>query len=296
MGEEVARPGGATSVTFRTRDGWSLTGDLAAPSGEPWAVALLAPAMGVARRFYRPLAEHLAGCGVAALVPDYRGMGDSHEAPAGATEIDLVTWGERDLPAAMETLAARWPGVPRVWIGHSVGGQLLGLYAGPEIHAALLVASQSGHWRHWDGGKRLGMAFLWHAGIPLATTAFGRLPMRLLGQGEDVPRGVAREWARWGRHRDYILSEASPRGGLHFAHYAGPLRSYAILDDAYAPRRAVEALAAGFTGTSPEVRAISPRDLGLRAIGHFGFFRPATGKALWTESVDWLRAAVGRPG
>ena len=42
----------------------------------------------------------------------------------------------------------------------------------------------------------------------------GYLPMRAFRQGEDVPAGVAREWAEWGRHPRYVRKYADPRGGL----------------------------------------------------------------------------------
>lgn len=280
-------------VTFSASDGFSLAGELFLPAGEPWAAVVIAAAMGVARRFYQPFAEHLATEGMAALLVDYRGMGGSRKGPLRSLDVHLHEWGELDLPAAVRVLEARFPTIPLLWVGHSVGGQLLGLYDGPPIRGALLVGSQSGHWRHWDGAKRLGMSAFWYVGVPLLTAAFSRLPMKLLGQGEDVPTGVAREWARWGRHRDYILSYAAPKGGLHFTRFSGALRSYSIADDTYAPRPAVEALFGGFTGTSSrEVRAVSPADVGVLSIGHFGFFRPAFRDTLWKEAVDWLRSTV----
>jgi len=146
------------------------------------------------------------------------------------------------------------------------------------------------------------MAAFWWVGVPVLTALFGRLPMRLLGQGEDVPSGVAREWASWGRRREYLLAYAGPRGGLGFARWGGALRSLAVADDRYAPPASVRALAAFYRGARVEVVDVHPADAGVRRIGHFGFFRPSFEARLWAPSADWLlaraaavRSVVGAP-
>jgi predicted alpha/beta hydrolase len=103
--------------------------------------------------------------------------------------------------------------------------------------------------------------------------------MKLFGQGDDVPLGVAREWAAWGKDRRYVGSYAEPRGGLGFTRYGGPLRMVAFADDTYAPRPAAESLLALFTQARKELQ-YRPGP-----IGHFGFFRKPE---LWAEQVAWL--------
>jgi predicted alpha/beta hydrolase len=208
-------------VHVPARDGTPLAADLFEPAGAPRAAVLVAPAMATARRFYAPFARGLADAGFAVLSVDYRGIGGSRPPALRGYGATLHDWGEQDLAGAADFLAARYPGLPVGWIGHSVGGQLLGIVEGVRVDAALLVASRNGHWRHWP--SRLGRAAMfgfWHAFIPAAVAAVGYLPMRALRQGEDVPAGVAREWARWGRHREYIWSYAEARGGLNFSRCA----------------------------------------------------------------------------
>jgi predicted alpha/beta hydrolase len=225
---------------------------------------------------------------MAALTLDNRGNGGSRVGPVRRSRARLREWAEQDLAGAVDLLAAAVPGAPLLWVGHSVGGQLLGVVDDPRIAAALLVGAQSGHWRHWSGVGRVGIVALWYAVIPLLVPLLGRLPARVLGGGEDVPAGVAREWARWGRHRDYVLSYARPRGGLGFTRFAGAIVSYAISDDAFAPLRSVEALLGFFPEARTELRVVRPADLGERAVGHFGFFRPRFEPTLWREAGTWL--------
>lgn len=291
-----------TSLTVRARDGYPLAADLLEPAGPPRGAVLLAPAMGVPRRFYRPFAAHLASRGLAALAVDVRGVGGSRPPRLRGFPATLAGWGELDLAGGLDALGARYPGAPLLWVGHSAGGQLLGLVEDARLAGAILVGAQNGHWRLWPGlAARLGMFALWHAVIPLLVPAFGYLPMRLLGQGEDVPAGVALQWAEWGRRRAYVHSYAAPRGGLAFASYAGPLRAYAVTDDAFAPPASVDALVGCYARARTETRRVAPAELGVAAIGHFGFFRPRFEATLWREAADWLLAAAaaraaGEPG
>jgi predicted alpha/beta hydrolase len=276
------------------RDGVSLSADLFLPEGPPRAAVVVAPAMGVPRSYYGRFAAFLARSGMAALTLDYRGIGGSRAGSVRRSRAVLHEWAEQVLAGAVDFLAARVPGVPLLWVGHSVGGQLLGVLDDPRIAAALLVGAQSGHWRLWSGTGRLRVLALWYAIIPLLVPLIRRLPGAILGGGEDVPAGVAREWAEWGRDRDYVLSYARRRGGRGFARFRGPLVSFAIADDAFAPLRAVEALVGFFAATRGEVRVVAPGDVGERAIGHFGFFRARLEPTLWRDAAAWLGAAAAR--
>ncbi|MFO0583889.1 MAG: alpha/beta fold hydrolase [Anaeromyxobacter sp.] len=281
------------TLAFPARDGVPLEGDLFLPDGPPAGAVLVAGAMGVARRYYRPFAAHLAGRGLAALTLDLRGMGGSRRGSLRGLEATLHGWGELDLAGGLDALAREAPGAPLLWVGHSAGGQLLGLLDPSPVRAALLVGAQNGHWRHWRGWRRAAMAGFWWVGLPAAVAAFGYLPMRLAGQGEDVPAGVAREWAAWGRRREYIGVYAQARGGLGFARWGGVLRSIAVADDRYAPPPSVHALAAAYRAARVEVVDVTPASIGARRVGHFGFFRPAFEEALWRPASDWLLAQAG---
>jgi predicted alpha/beta hydrolase len=270
-----------------------LAGDFFAAQ-DPRAVVLIAGAMGVHRRYYAGFAQHLARRGLSVLTFDYRGTAGSAPKRLRGFEASLHGWAELDLPAAIDACSAKAPGLPLLYVAHSVGGQLLGLI--PEwqrIHAALTVASQSGFWKLWPGKGRAGMWLLWHVGIPVTTALFGYLPMKLFGQGENIPLGVAREWARWGRHPRYVLSYAEERGDAAFATFDRPLRAYLIADDTYAPAPTVRRLFDEYTAAKKELKVVAPGDVGAKAIGHFGFFRAKFEATLWNDAAEWLLAQAG---
>ena len=112
--------------------------------------------------------------------------------------------------------------------------------------------------------------------------------MRAFRQGEDVPAGVAREWAEWGRHPDYIFSVAGKRPRSGFETWRGSLRAYSFADDGYAPSASVAALVDGFRTPDREHIHLAPADIGAQAIGHFGAFRPKMQESLWAGWRDWL--------
>jgi predicted alpha/beta hydrolase len=284
----------AEAVPIVAADGYRLGGRLFAPAGSPESVALLASAMGVPQTFYARFAEYLAEAGIATLTFDYRGIAESRPATLRGFPARLQDWADLDLTAAAKWLQRRFPGTTFLWIGHSVGGQLLGLMDRVHVDAALFVAGQSGYWRHWSGAGRVMIASLWHLLIPTVVPLVGYLPFRAARMGENVPAGVAFQWAKWGRHPEYVLSEARARGGAYFARFAGPLLLLGIADDGFAPRRAVEALASYYTAARLELRFIHPSDIGEKEIGHFGFFRSRSRESLWAPALAWLREAAAR--
>jgi len=295
--EATARAAATGSVVRRrlrltADDGFHLAADLFQGAAPARATVLIASAMGVPRRLYAGLAETLAAAGLTTLTLDYRGIGESRPPSLRRLRARLSDWAELDLAAAVRELRGRHPELPLLWLGHSVGGQLLGLLPDAPVHAALLIGSQSGHWRHWPGSRRWLMASLWWLAIPALVAARGYLPLSALGQGEDVPAGVARQWASWGRARDYIGSYARTRKATGFEHFRGRLRAIAISDDQFAPRPAVEALLALYRGAAVELASLSPHQVGLRQLGHFGFFRPRFRATLWADARDWLLSTL----
>ncbi|MGZ6125973.1 MAG: alpha/beta hydrolase family protein [Myxococcales bacterium] len=269
-------------------DGHALAAELFLPPGPPKAAVLIAGAMAVRAGFYAALARYLAQQGASALIFDYRGIGGSR--PPGKLREFQATfhdWGERDLAGCLDWLGQRFSGLPLLFIGHSAGAQLMGLAPSAPIRAAVFAAAGTAYWKTYAGLHRAVLASLFFAGFPAALALAGYLPLSKVGQGDDVPAGVAREWVRWARDRRYVYSYAEPRGGLGYASYARPLLALSVADDAYAPPASTAHLLSLYRRAEKEVRTIRP---GPKPIGHFGFFRQPD---LWADPVRWLLARAG---
>jgi predicted alpha/beta hydrolase len=276
-------------VSIAALDGYALAADFWSAAEEDAPTVVLNSAMAVPRRYYRPFAAFLAEQGFGVVTYDYRGIGDSAPRSLRGFRARARDWGELDLPGVLAWARARRPGGAIAVVGHSIGGQILGLAPNHrEISRALLIGAQAGSWRHWPGWQRGLTAALWYGAIPALTTLAGRLPMRWFGLGEDVPAGVAREWASWARSPGYFFDA---RHGIEvggFAALAVPILVYSFEDDRLAPGAAIEALLGRYRAAAIERRHRGAAD-GVRCpVGHFGFFRAGVVPELWTEAAEWL--------
>jgi len=280
-------------VIFPALDHLPLAGTLTDAQPPMRGAVVIGPAMAVPRGFYGGFAEYLAEGGLTVLRFDYRGIGGSLRGPVRASDATMHAWGEQDLAGGLRFLRERHPGTPLLLVGHSAGGQLFGLVPEPnDVRAVLTVGAQSGYWRNWSGLGRLRMLLYWTVVFPGLTRALGYLPLRrLTGGGEDVPPGVALEWSSWGRDPAYVLSYARRKDGAKgYAAFNGRIRAYALADDSYAPRAAVQALLDFYPSASRELLSVDPASVGASSIGHFGFFQRRFCDSLWSEARNWLLA------
>lgn len=111
-----------------------------------------------------------------------------------------------------------------------------------------------------------------------------------LGIGEDLPAGVALEWASWCRTPGYLAGEGFEGRRAGFARLDAPVLAYGFDDDGYAPRAAVDALHAFYVGAKVERRQLG-REAGR--FGHFGFFRERH-RALWRDVAAFLETTIAQ--
>ncbi len=264
----------AEAIEIRAADGRLLGGSLTRPAGDARAAVVIAGANGVPQRFYAGTAEALAGAGLAVLRFDYRGLGASRAVAPRQEPASMRDWGALDVAAAIDHLAERYPDRPLHLLGHSAGGWLPG-FAGntAKLASILTVASQSGYWRLWPWPQRALIATFWFAVLPASVAVFGYLPRWVLGGGESLPRGVARQWARWGRSAEFLGRDATPG----FDAFRGRLLALAVVgDDFYAPRAAVERFAGFYGGAQTrEVRDFGPPGTRGERPRHFTAFSSA---------------------
>jgi len=249
-------------------------------------VVIVNGATGVRQQYYWPFSEWLARRDCTVLTWDYRGVAGSRPHRLRGFQAQMRDWGQLDFEGVLRYAAERWPGRPLTAVGHSIGGQILGFpESNVRIARAVTIAAQSGWYGHWEGKGRLAMAALWFVGLPAVASTVGYIP-GWMGMGEDVPAGVAREWARWGRKRDFFTADGIGREG--FQRFQGDLMMWSLDDDTYAPRRAVDWLAGLFPEGRVTRRHATPEDGGAKAIGHFGFFRGTFRETLWPEAARFL--------
>ncbi|MEA3137511.1 MAG: hypothetical protein QOC71_1792 [Thermoplasmata archaeon] len=275
-------------LRLKASDGYPLEASLFRGKG-PDAV-VVAGATGVKRSFYDAFARALAAKGFSVVTLDYRGVGGSRPKRLKGFHATMRQWGELDLDAALQWALRELEPDRLLVVGHSVGGQLLGhASAADEVAAAYFVGSQSGYWRHWPASGKLGIFTLWHLLIPALSRPMGYFPSPWFGLGQDLPTGVARQWAHWGRHPDYLLRDGD-EVRRRYERIRAPMVATAIARDRFAPEAGVRALLQMYPNAQ---RRLHLED----DVGHFDWFKPRN-QALWDGAAAWLKdpeRPVGEP-
>jgi predicted alpha/beta hydrolase len=266
------------------------------PATEPKGLVLIHPATAVTQAFYESFARYLAGIGLAALTYDYRGTGASRGASLRGETVTMADWMLEDVPAVGRWAAQRFPDLPLLAVGHSVGGHALVLSGSAHpVRAAVLVASHAGVTRTIRGRAEAARVwFVMRVLAPLLCALNGYMPGRRIGLGEDLPRGVMLEWSRWTTLPRYFYDDPALDAERRAARTRMPLLALGFDDDPWANPHAMDILLARVTGAPVERRQVDPRALGLAGIGHMGFFRKRYGAALWPQAADWLLAQAAR--
>ncbi|MFB9269693.1 alpha/beta fold hydrolase [Bradyrhizobium erythrophlei] len=286
-------------IVVPAADGYPLGATLFLPRGAKRRAVLINSATAVPRKLYRGFAGYLARRGCAVLTYDYRGTGDSRQqSMTGYNQpkslvgfkADMADWAALDITATVSWMRERYRDLPFAYVGHSFGGQALGLLGNnADIPRALLIAAQAGYWKLMASPERYRVyAQLNGVGLPL-TRVLGYMP-GWAGLGMDLPKGVLEQWTRWVMSPRYLLDDATLTARENFPKFKGALRALSMTDDPWATRPAVELLCSAFTSITPEIISIRPADAGVEKIGHLGFFRSEHRDTLWRGAAEWIEA------
>jgi predicted alpha/beta hydrolase len=282
------------AVTLRAADGRALAA-LLLEAPRPRGAITFNGAAGYPREFYLKFAGYCAARGYHTLVYDYRGCGASALAPLRRDPATMAEWGRLDMPAALEFMARHFAPLPLFTVGHSIGGQL-----GPatsnqaRARAHVMLAASIGYWRAELAPFRYLALFLWRVYGPLTLRLWGYVPHSLLWRGLSLPRGVFLQWRIWCTRPEHFgpdLDRELP--GHQFAACRGPLLLWNFSDDPVANPQTAAPLLAYYPNAHIEQRWTSPTELGVRHIGHGGFFSSRHRDSLWRGVLDWIDARGG---
>lgn len=272
-----------------------MNGDTAA------CVALINAGAGISSRFYSRFASYLAEAGIPTVVYDYRGIGASRPPSLRGFHASVAQWGSHDCAAVLAWMSQRFPGARRVVIGHSVGGFLTGFAPnGQLIDRMVLVGAHTGYWGDYAPGARPWMYALWHVFMPAVTRVLGYFPGRRLHLLEDLPKGVALEWAAR-RRPDFWWNVRTADGApdtqridevlARFRSIRARTLAVRFDDDPFATVAATDRVLGLYAGCTAERLLLTRADVGGQPIGHFGFFRSRFRDTLWPRVLAWIRAS-----
>jgi predicted alpha/beta hydrolase len=226
------------------------------PATTPRGAVVINGATGFPQTFYFKLANYLSERGYGALVYDYRGMGLSAPPKLALERTRLSDWGLLDMPAALDAAADRAQGLPVVTLGHSIGGQFLGLlrnHARARVHVQ--IATSFGYWR-WEAAPFKYLAWwFWRVHGPVLLALKGYVPTGGGWSGLPLPRGVFEEWKRWCLRPTHFAPDLETYLSDNvFAETRAPLLTVGFTDDPIATPRTVEAINRFFPNVRRESR------------------------------------------
>jgi len=252
-------------------------------------VLIIASATGVKQEYYEKFAQFLLRNGVSVITFDYVGIGRSLKQPIKELDSNAADWGRNDLESVIQYAITNYPNSKKVVLGHSIGGQLIGLSKSSlKLDKIVLIAAQSGYWKYWNGLGRIKMWFNWHILFPALVNIFGFLNSKKVSGMENLPKNVAKQWSSWGKNKDYIFSDKSI-GEWYYEKIKVNITAYSIDDDDFAPFEAVQWMTNQYQNAPKKTIHLKPVDFQVEKIGHFGLFKDRFEKSLWREILNEIK-------
>ena len=291
-----------SSVRFPALDGYTLGGTLFVPrrSQEFATAVVLCSGGGILAAKYARFGSFLASRGIPVLTYDYRGIGASRPPKLRGFRAVAEDWSEFDCGGAIAYLRGYCAKADLVGVTHSIGALILG--GAPnvtEIARYIFICPHTGYYRDYLLKYRFAMAGLWHGVMPLLTHIFGYFPAKHLRLGEDIPAGVALQWAA--RYSPEFRPESTTRDAgrarsmmARYKSVKGPVLAIGFRDDAFATVKGMRRLLASFPALRTEMMVVAPADVQMPSIGHFGFFRREAAGALWPKVLHFIDPAEER--
>lgn len=279
------------TTTILCQDGYQLTGHFfKQATAQPRGAVLISPATGFRHQFYFNFASWLSEQGFAVLAFSNRGIGDSRNSiPLANCTADLVDWGRLDLPAALDKLTTLAPDVPITLVGHSAGAQLIGLMPNfSQIDRYVLVAASSGYFGNLKPKTKLAAKLLFNVWQPVSIRLKGYWMTKIIGFGEDLPAGVAKQWRQWCSSPGYVENSFGKEVQQH--HYSAikaPVLSLTATDDHIAVPENITDFLRLMPNATIEKILIEPASINLEKIGHSDLLRKRC-KAYWPKILKGL--------
>jgi predicted alpha/beta hydrolase len=249
------------------QDGYPLAAHFytAQTQSKPYPI-LIAPATGIAQGFYRNFAEYLTHLGYNVMSFDFRGIGGSLHGPLHENSASIVDWGH--------SLLTKTQADQVILIGHSAGGQLLGIMPNFQRIAKLVtVAGSSGHIRGLKGRTQLLAPFMFYGIFPLGNKITGYAPTKMIGMGENLPQQVGRDWAHFCRYAGYVINAQTRLQFNYHQDTVCPITAIFAKDDEIATPTNVNDLLRLYPNAPQTVLTLDPKSYQHHKIGHMLMFK-----------------------
>lgn len=279
------------SFWISCKDGYQLAAQFypVLNSDKPYPI-LICPATGITKNFYHAFAQWLNQQGYPVLSFDFRGIGESLHGALKDSTASINDWGIYDIPAAIETLLNRTQAEKVIIVGHSAGGQLLGIASNyHKVAKVLAIAGSTGHVKGLKGKTKVLAPVMFNVIFPVSSLVKGYGATQFIGMGENLPKNVAKQWAEFCSKPGYVMNAI---GKTIFEDYHQqiqcPITSFWATDDEIATHSNVKDLLRLYPNAQTKLIELNPQQLGYKRIGHMLMFKKSHQK-IWPILESELR-------
>ncbi|MCU4389482.1 alpha/beta fold hydrolase [Acinetobacter courvalinii] len=279
------------SFWISCKDGYQLAAQFypVLNSDKPYPI-LICPATGITKNFYHAFAQWLNQQGYPVLSFDFRGIGESLHGALKDSTASINDWGMYDIPAAIEALLNRTQAEKVIIVGHSAGGQLLGIASNyHKVAKVLAIAGSTGHVKGLKGKTKVLAPVMFNIIFPVSSLVKGYGATQFIGMGENLPKNVAKQWAEFCSKPGYVMNAI---GKTIFEDYHQqiqcPITSFWATDDEIATHSNVKDLLRLYPNAQTKLIELNPQQLGYKRIGHMLMFKKSHQK-IWPILESELR-------
>ncbi|GAB4234632.1 MAG: alpha/beta fold hydrolase [Ekhidna sp.] len=268
---------------INTSDGYLIAATIRTTLKKRKGVIMINCGTGIPQDVYSNFATFLTENGYDTITYDYRGIGASAPESLKGFKANLEDWGRCDMTSIFDWVIDSYPNDKKIIIGHSMGGQLVGLMANNDkIDQLFLIASSTGYWLDMSFPYKMVLPPLWFIFIPFTISINGYAKAKKIKQGEDLPKGVALQWKKWCTDPSYFEKDfASSDLPLYYDQLEAPINAIQIADDPIANKVTANKILKYYTNAYKIIEVIHPKDLQVSRIGHTGFFSRRFKDSLW---------------
>ncbi|MBC7902661.1 MAG: alpha/beta fold hydrolase [Gemmatimonadaceae bacterium] len=278
-------------VIITAADGYKLSALYAIPVGECAGTIILSSATGIKKEFYINFAHFLVQNGYRVLLYDYRGIGGSAPLDLRSSDSYMHEWGTLDMNAALNYLVEKKGLTDIIWLGHSVGAQMVGFIEHRQhIRKVISISAAFGYWKYFPSPEKWKIWGLWYFMGPIMVRLYGYGPMKKIGWGENLSPNMMKEWREWCLSKNYFTGMLKRiLNKDKFYGFTTPITSLYMSDDYLANDKTAQLMMGFFPDSPQELYKLPVEEFTSEKVGHVGIFRKKFENDLWpvlAEVID----------
>ncbi len=277
-------------ITIIAPDGFPLGALFGETKGTARGMIVISAATGVRKEFYKNFASFLVENDYHVLLYDYRGIGESAAGDIRTSPIYMHEWGTQDMNAVLNYLTVTCGFTDVIWLGHSIGAQLVGLLEKKHyVSKVISINAALGYWGYFPYPMRIVVWLLWHIIGPLLINVYGYGVMKKIGWGENLPRNVILEWRSWCMNKTYYMDFLKHKlKASCFYNFTIPITAIYTSDDYIANDKTAPLMRQFFPNAPYRLIKLDVASYTPHKVGHMGIFRKRFAQVLW----PWLLQTI----